>query len=185
MKSIVIFASGKGSNADNIISYFLKESKARVVAIFTNNAQSGAVDVAKKNHLPLVIFPKNELESDVIINKLEIFHPDLIILAGFLLKMPYSVISHFAGKIVNLHPSLLPKYGGKGMYGSHVHQAVLANKESETGITIHWVNENYDQGAIIAQYKIPISSSDGVLEVTQKVMQLEQAYFPQVISTLL
>lgn len=185
MKSLVVFASGKGSNADNLINYFLKQNKARVVVIFTNNPNSGAVDVAKKHNLPAVVFSKDDLNSEVVINKVKFFNPDLIILAGFLLKIPPAIISYFSGKIVNLHPSLLPKYGGKGMYGNFVHEAVVSNHEIETGITIHWVDENYDQGAIIAQYRTAISIGEEISEVARKVAKLEQKYFPQVIENLL
>jgi phosphoribosylglycinamide formyltransferase-1 len=185
MKNIVIFASGTGSNAENIIHYFKKNTSKSVVAVFSNNSNAKVVEKAKKLDVQTVTFNKDELYDDVILSKLNDFQPDLIVLAGFLLKFPEHIIKEFPNKIINIHPALLPKYGGKGMYGNHVHQAVLDNKETETGITIHFVNEHYDEGGIIFQKSISITDCSTFEEVSNKVHQLEQDYFPEVIDQLL
>ena len=157
MKNIVIFASGTGSNAENIIHYFKNNTSKSVVAVFSNNSNAKVVEKAKNLDVQTVTFNKDELYGDVVLSKLNDFKPDLIVLAGFLLKFPEQIIKEFPNKIINIHPALLPKYGGKGMYGNHVHQAVLDNQESETGITIHFVNEHYDEGGIIFQKSVSIS----------------------------
>ena len=185
MKNIVIFASGTGSNAENIIQYFKNNTSKSVVAVFSNNSNAKVVEKANNLNVHTVSFNKDELYGDVVLSKLNDFKPDLIVLAGFLLKFPEHIIKEFPNKIINIHPALLPKYGGKGMYGNHVHQAVLANKETETGITIHFVNEQYDEGGIIFQKSISIVDCSTFEEVSQKVHQLEQRYFPQVIDQLL
>jgi len=145
MKSIVLFASGSGTNAENIILYFDQKQQAKVVAVFSNNPKAFVLNRAKKLNVPTVIFSKEELVDGAVANKLAEFKCDLIVLAGFLWQFPISIIEKFQNNIINIHPALLPKYGGKGMYGMKVHEAVLANKESETGITIHHVNEHYDE----------------------------------------
>lgn len=185
MKNIVIFASGTGSNAENIIHYFKNNNSKSVVAVFSNNSNAKVIEKAKKLGVLSVTFNKDELYGDVVLSKLNDFEPDLIVLAGFLLKFPEHIIKEFPNKIINIHPALLPKYGGKGMYGSFVHQAVLENKETETGITIHFVNEHYDEGGIIFQKSISITDCSTLEEVSNKVHQLEQEHFPQVIDQLL
>ena len=185
MKNIVIFASGTGSNAENIIHYFKNNTSKSVVAVFSNNSNAKVLEKAKNMDVQTVTFNKDELYSDVVLSKVNDFKPDLIVLAGFLLKFPEHIIKEFPNKIINIHPALLPKYGGKGMYGKHVHQAVLDNQETETGITIHFVNEHYDEGGIIFQKSISITDCYTFEEVSKKVHQLEQEYFPQVIDQLL
>jgi phosphoribosylglycinamide formyltransferase-1 len=185
MKNIVIFASGTGSNAENIIHYFKKHTSISVVAIFSNNGNAKVLEKAKKLDVPTVTFNKDELYGDFAISKLNTFKPDLIILAGFLLKFPEQIIAKYSNQIINIHPALLPKYGGKGMYGKHVHQAVLDNKETETGITIHFVNEQYDEGGIIFQKSISIADCSSADEIATKVHELEYHYFPRVIDQLL
>lgn len=185
MKNIVIFASGTGSNAENIIHYFKNNTLKSVVAVFSNNSNAKVIEKAKKFGVQTVTFNKDELYSDIVLAKLNTFKPDLIVLAGFLLKFPEQIIQEYPNKIINIHPALLPNYGGKGMYGKHVHQAVLDNKETETGITIHFVNENYDEGGIIFQKSISITDCSTFEEVSSKVHQLEQEYFPNVIDQLL
>jgi phosphoribosylglycinamide formyltransferase 1 len=185
MKKIIIFASGSGSNAEKIIQHFTKINKATVVAVFTNKPDAKVIDRAKKYNLPVFVFSKGELnEGKVLQNVLEI-QPNLIVLAGFLLKFPENIIEKFPNKIINIHPALLPKYGGKGMYGMHVHQAVLDNREKETGITIHYVNENYDEGAIIFQKAVNVQDCATPEEIAEKVHTLEHQYFPEVIEQLL
>jgi phosphoribosylglycinamide formyltransferase 1 len=185
MKNIVIFASGTGSNAENIIHYFKNNTSKSVVGVFSNNSNAKVVEKAKNLEVQTVTFNKDELYGDFVLSKLKELNPDLIVLAGFLLKFPEPIIAAFPNKIINIHPALLPKYGGKGMYGNHVHQAVLNNQETETGITIHYVNEHYDEGGIIFQKSVSILDCSTFEEVSKKVHQLEHEYFPQVIDQLL
>ncbi|MFI0490460.1 phosphoribosylglycinamide formyltransferase [Flavobacterium sp.] len=185
MNKIVIFASGSGTNAENIIKYFADKDSGTVVAVFTNNPNAKVIDRAKKYQVPTEIFSRAELIEGKILQKIKNFEPDWIILAGFLLKLPQSIINAYPDKIINIHPALLPKYGGKGMYGMNVHIAVVENKEKETGITIHFVNENYDEGNIIFQKEVALSSTDSPENVAEKIHELEQRYFPEVIERLL
>jgi phosphoribosylglycinamide formyltransferase-1 len=185
MKRILIFASGSGTNAENIIKYFGKESVGTVVAVFTNNSNAAVLDKAKKLAVSTVVFSKEELNSGNTLQKVNEFRPDLIVLAGFLLKFPKNLIEAYPNQIINIHPALLPKFGGKGMYGMYIHKAVLENNEKETGITIHYVNENYDEGNIIFQENIAISEKDTPESVAKKIYALEQQHFPKVIEKLL
>jgi len=185
MKKIVVFASGSGTNAENIIKYFLNSSKAKVVSVFTNNSSAKVIERATKLDVPSQIFSKQELNEGFLLQKINLLEPDLIVLAGFLLKVPQNLIDAYPNKIINIHPALLPKFGGKGMYGMHIHEAVVDNKEKETGITIHYVNENYDEGAIIFQKSVTLLEEDTPEIVAEKIHKLEQDHFPQVIDTLL
>lgn len=185
MKKIVIFASGSGSNAENIILHFKNKPNVSICAILTNNAEAGVIKRAEKLKVPIEIFTKNELTNGEVLNCLNQIQPDLLVLAGFLLKMPESIVHAYPNKIINIHPALLPKYGGKGMYGMHVHKAIVDNKEKETGITIHYVNENYDEGAIILQHKVKVLISDTPEVVAEKIHALEQKYFAECIENLL
>nr|WP_315172711.1 phosphoribosylglycinamide formyltransferase [uncultured Flavobacterium sp.] len=185
MKKIVVFASGSGTNAENIIKYFLNSSKAKVVSVFTNNSSAKVIERAAKLDVPSQIFSKQELNEGFLLQKINTFDPDLIVLAGFLLKVPQNLIDTYPDKIVNIHPALLPKFGGKGMYGMHIHEAVVANKEKETGITIHYVNENYDEGAILFQAAVALTPEDTPKDVAVKIHELEQKHFPIVIDNLL
>jgi phosphoribosylglycinamide formyltransferase-1 len=185
MKRILIFASGSGSNAENIIKYFENKSTGTVVAVFSNNSSAGVLDKAKKLAVPTVIFSKDDLNSGKVLQSTLLFMPDLIVLAGFLLKFPQDLIDAYPNKVINIHPALLPKFGGKGMYGMHIHKAVVENKEIETGITIHYVNENYDEGNIIFQQNVALSESETPESVAEKIHELEQKHFPEVIEKLL
>ena len=185
MKNIVIFASGSGTNAENIISYFNKTGSASVVAVFSNNPNAKVLDKVDKLKVPTVVFNKEDLFSDQLLEKINDFHPDLIVLAGFLLKFPASIIKCYLHRIINIHPSLLPKYGGKGMYGMNVHLAVIENKETQTGITIHFVNEDYDDGHIIFQQSVALTGQETLETVMGKVHQLELQYFPGIIEEVL
>lgn len=185
MKKIVIFASGSGTNAENIVLYFNKIEVAKVVYIFSNNANAKVLERAKNLTIPSEIFSKEEFNGDKVLQKLNSIQPDLIILAGFLLKFPQNCVAAFSSKIINIHPALLPKYGGKGMFGMNVHRAVVENKELETGITIHYVNENYDEGNIIFQKSVPLSGNETPEDVAAKVYELEQKWFPKVIDNIL
>lgn len=185
MKKIVIFASGQGSNAQNIILHFNKKGFANVVALFSNNPNAKALEIAKNNNIESFVFNKIELNENLVLNKLKDINPDLIVLAGFLWKFPEHIIDAFADKIINIHPALLPKYGGKGMYGKNVHCAVLENQESETGITIHYVNKNYDEGAFIFQKSVSITECKSSEEIAEKIHELEMNNFPLIIQQLL
>jgi phosphoribosylglycinamide formyltransferase-1 len=185
MKKIIVFASGSGTNAENIIKYFEKSKTARVVSVFTNNASAKVIERAKNHQIPVEIFSKNELLERNVLQKIQEIDPDLIVLAGFLLKFPENIIENYPNKIINIHPALLPNYGGKGMYGMHIHRAVVENKEKETGISIHFVNENYDEGAIIFQKNTALTNEDTAETVAEKIHELEQKYFPEIISRLL
>jgi len=185
MKRILIFASGSGTNAENIIKYFGNRSTGTVVAVFTNNSNATVLEKAKKLAVPTVIFSKDELNSGKTLQIINDFQPDLIVLAGFLLKFPQNLIEAYPNRIINVHPALLPKFGGKGMYGMHIHKAVVDNNEKETGITIHYVNENYDEGNIIFQQSVVLSETDTPESVAIKIHALEQKHFPEVIEKLL
>jgi phosphoribosylglycinamide formyltransferase-1 len=184
MKKIVLFASGNGSNAEAIIRYFENQSLATVVAVFSNKPEAKVLDRAKNHNIPSFVFTKIQLNEGFVLEKLELLQPDLIVLAGFLLQFPLSLLKVFPN-VINIHPALLPKYGGKGMYGMHVHQAVLDNKEQETGITIHYVNEHYDEGEFIFQKSVNIEACNTPEEIAHKIHELEHQFFPEVISGIL
>jgi len=185
MKKIIVFASGSGTNAENIIKYFAKTEIAKVVSVFTNNASAKVIERAKNHQIPVEIFSKNELLERNVLQKIQEIDPDLIVLAGFLLKFPENIIEKYPNKIINIHPALLPNYGGKGMYGMHIHRAIVNNKEKETGISIHYVNENYDEGGIIFQKNVALTDEDTPETVAEKIHELEQKYFPEIIQAVL
>ncbi len=185
MRKIVIFASGSGTNAENIIRHFKATKTAIVEAVFTNKADAQVIQRAEKYQVPSQVFSKNDLETGKVLQKINAIQPDLIVLAGFLLKFPETIVAAYPDKIINIHPALLPKYGGKGMYGMHVHQAVVENKEPKTGITIHYVNENYDEGNVIFQKEVAVLISDTPEVVAAKIHELEQDHFPAVIEKLI
>ena len=151
MQKIVIFASGTGSNTEKIILHFKKSNLGNVVGIFSNNPHAKVLELAKLHEIQSFSFDKTDLNEGNVLKKLKEIQPHLIVLAGFLWQFPATILAKYPNKVINIHPALLPKYGGKGMYGMHVHKAILENKEKETGITIHYVNENYDEGAFIFQ----------------------------------
>ncbi len=185
MKRIVIFASGSGTNAENIIKYFQKNNVANVVRVLSNKKDAKVLDRSNSLNVSCMYFSRSDFyDSDKVLNLL-VEEADFIVLAGFLWRVPENIIKMFSKKIVNIHPALLPKYGGKGMYGMHVHNAVIANKEKETGITIHYVNENYDEGAVILQKKVSVDESDTPESIAKKIHQLEYKYFPKVIEEIL
>lgn len=185
MKRIVIFASGSGSNAENIIKYFKNKNQGNVIAVLTNNPHAKVLERAENQNVSTVIFDKTELNNGVVLEKLNDLKPDLIVLAGFLLMFPAAIIAHYPDKIINVHPALLPKYGGKGMYGMNVHKTVLENKEKETGISIHYVNEHYDEGAIIFQASVNIEDCTTPEAIAEKIHHLEHEHFPKVIEQLI
>tara|TARA_B100000809_G_scaffold266599_1_gene330163 strand:+ start:18976 stop:19548 length:573 start_codon:yes stop_codon:yes gene_type:complete len=186
MKRMVVFASGSGTNAENIIKYFQKTNLAEVTLVLSNKSDAKVLYRAEKLSVPSESFTKSEfIDSDKIITILRKESPDLIVLAGFLLKFPEFILKEFPNKVINIHPALLPKYGGKGMYGMHVHESVVKHKEPETGITIHYVNENYDEGAVIFQERFQLSENDTAASVASKIHELEYEYFPKVIEEIL
>ena len=186
MNRIAIFASGSGSNAENIANYFKNNENVEVALILTNKANAFVLERAKKLNIKSLIFSKEEFtETNKIVCFLKENEINWIVLAGFLLKIPQNLINDFPNKIINIHPALLPKYGGKGMYGDKVHQAVVEAKEFESGITIHFVNEHYDEGKIIFQAKCEILPSDTFKDVAKKIHELEYNNFPKEINNLL
>lgn len=186
MKRIVIFASGSGTNAENLINFFSYNDRASVVLVLSNNPQAKVLERAKRLNVSSFTFNKVAFtETEDVLNILKSSNPDLIVLAGFLWKFPEKILIEFPNKVINIHPALLPKYGGKGMYGMHVHEAVVKNKEAETGITIHYVNEHYDEGAIIFQAKCKLNPKDSPEDVANKIHELEMEHFPRVVEELL
>ncbi len=188
MKKIVIFASGNGTNAQRIIEFSKSDkSSFSVSAVFCNNPKAYVIQRAKLLNVPCVLFDRSQFLGegpDSVMANLNTFDPDLIVLAGFLWLVPSKIVVSYPDRIINIHPALLPKYGGKGMYGDRVHQAVLDHKEPESGITVHNVSEKYDDGDIIAQYKCDVDSSDTVETLASKIHRLEQDWFPQVVNDL-
>ena len=187
MKNIAIFASGVGTNAENLFNYFSGDKRVSIKLVVSNRDDAGVIAKAQKYKKNVHIISKAALENytEKIIEFLRLEKIDLIILAGFLLKIPDKFIHAFPNKIINLHPSLLPKYGGKGMYGNHVHEAVLDNNEHESGISVHFVNEEYDKGEIILQAKCKIENGETVESLSKKISQLEFEYLPKAIEKLL
>ena len=186
MKRIVIFASGSGSNAQRIAEYFSATDVARVVALFSNRKDAYVLQRACNMNIPAVVFDRADFyESDKIVNQLRELNPDLIVLAGFLWKIPEKIIDAFPDGIVNIHPALLPDYGGKGMYGTHVHRAVIENREKQSGISIHYINENYDEGAMIFQATCDVNDNDTPDTLAEKIHALEHEHFPRIIEQVL
>ena len=186
MKKIVLFASGSGSNVENIITYFKGNDNVQVLFVVTNKRDAFVVERAKRNHVPLLyvdreLFYKHTCIADI----LEINDVDMIVLAGFLWLIPEYLVQRFPKRIINIHPALLPKYGGKGMYGGCVHKAVRENNDTETGITIHYVNEVYDAGQIIFQTSCDVHRNETPEQIAEKVQALEYQHYPRVIESLL
>ncbi|WP_159466906.1 phosphoribosylglycinamide formyltransferase [Dyadobacter sp. 3J3] len=182
MKRIAIFASGSGSNAEKICEYFEGRADVQINLILTNNPQAGVIQRARKFQIPVVVFDRKTFyETERVLEILKNNQIDLIVLAGFMMLIPASLLETYSEKMVNIHPALLPKYGGKGMYGHFVHEAVVANAEKESGITIHFVNENYDEGNIIFQASCEVTETDTPDNVAKKVQVLEHEHFPRVI----
>jgi len=180
-KKIALFASGSGSNAENIIRYFSNNTELEFPFIISNRSDAYVHERAKNLMLSSYFFKKNDFEDGTVLKFLREKDIDFIVLAGFLLKVPDNLLKAFPDRIINIHPALLPKFGGKGMYGSHVHEAVVASGEKESGITIHFVNDNYDEGKIIFQAKCPVFSGDSPEDVAAKVHALEYEHFPRVV----
>lgn len=186
MKRIAILASGSGSNAENIARYFEKSDYAEVALIIANNPNAYVLERAKKLGIESVVVTKAEfMAADSVIATLKKHRIDFIVLAGFLLLVPERLIQEYPQRIVNIHPALLPKHGGKGMYGDHVHKAVVESGDTESGITIHLIDENYDKGTTFFQAKCPVLPTDTPEDVAAKVHSLEYEHFPHVIDEII
>ena len=187
IKNIAIFASGNGSNAEEIIKHINNyKDKFKVNLIVSNNEKAFVIERAKNNNINFEIIKKSDFtKKESVLNLLSNYKVDFIVLAGFLLLIPEYLVQAYQNKIINIHPALLPKYGGKGMYGMNVHEAVIENNEKESGITIHYVNKNYDDGDIIFQAKCEVENNDTPENLAKKIHTLEHKYFPQVITDLL
>lgn len=183
-KNIAILASGGGSNAENIMSHFANYKYAKVKMVLSNKENAGVLEKAAKFEVPTKTFNKEQFQAGKVLEWLKEAEIDVVVLAGFLWKMPDEIIAAFEGKMINIHPSLLPAYGGKGMYGMHVHQAVKEAGEKHSGITIHLVNSNYDEGAILFQARTTLEQDDSAEDIAAKVLQLEHKYFPRIIDAL-
>lgn len=185
-KNIAIFASGAGTNAANIIQYFSNKQTAAIVLIVCNNPVAGVLQIAAVYNIPSLILEKEKFfKGDAYIPELKKADIDFIVLAGFLWKIPSALINAYQNKIINIHPALLPKFGGKGMYGNFVHEAVLSAKEKLSGITIHFVDEVYDNGKIIFQTNCPVYENDTAETLAKRIHELEYKYFPQVIEEVI
>jgi phosphoribosylglycinamide formyltransferase-1 len=185
-KNIAIFASGTGSNAANIIQYFSKNEKAVIALIVCNNPAAGVLQIALKNDIPVLLIEKEKFfRGDGYVPELREAAIDFIVLAGFLWKLPSALIEAYRNKIINIHPALLPKHGGRGMYGNFVHEAVLSSREKESGITIHFVDEFYDNGKIIFQTTCPVYENDTTETLAKRIHELEYKYFPVVIEEII
>ena len=184
-KNIVVFASGSGSNAVKIYEYFSDLNNVNIASLYCNNPNAKVLERFKSFNIDTVLFSKNDLKSNTILNSLKKVNPDLIVLAGFLLKIPKNITSFFKNKIINIHPALLPLYGGKGMYGENIHKAVIKNKDKMSGLTIHYVNDKYDDGAIIFQKTIRIEPGETPLSLSKKILTEEHINYPVEIGKLL
>jgi phosphoribosylglycinamide formyltransferase-1 len=184
VKKIALFASGSGTNVQNIINYFVDNENIDIDSVWCNNPKAYVLERAAKKNVEAFVFNREQFyNTDEVPDKLKERNVDLIVLAGFLWLIPDNLVKNFT--IINIHPALLPKYGGKGMYGMNVHKAVVDNKDSESGISIHYVNGKYDEGKIIFQAKCEIAPSDTPEVVAQKVHKLEYEHFPKVIESVL
>ncbi len=186
LKRIAIFASGEGTNAENLISHFKNNPNGKIVAVLTNRPDAGVIHRAEKLNVRCEVFSKEQLyDSEEILQLLQNLQTDWIVLAGFLLKIPVSLIRAYPGHIVNIHPALLPSFGGKGMYGMHVHESVIRSGEKESGISIHLVNEHYDNGKIIFQAKLHVNKDENPYTLANRIHELEYKYYPEVIEKLI
>lgn len=186
MKKLAIFASGTGSNAKKIVEHFRNNATVKVALVVSNKSTAKVLDMAKENNIPILIINRTDFyKTTSLLVDMKKHEIDFIALAGFLWLIPAYLVKAFPNKMVNIHPALLPKYGGKGMYGHHVHEAVFKNKETESGITLHYVNEHYDEGHIIFQATCPVASMDTSIDIARNVLALEHYYFPRILLSLL
>ncbi|RZP06293.1 MAG: phosphoribosylglycinamide formyltransferase [Flavobacteriales bacterium] len=184
-KKVIIFASGSGSNALKIFEYFNNNQNVIIDSIYCNNPRANVINIFQKLNIKTVLFNKKEFYESTFLETIRNTNPDLIVLAGFLLKIPEKIVSAFENRIINIHPSLLPKYGGKGMYGLNIHKEVILNKEKLSGFTIHYVNQEYDKGAVIFQKKIKINEKETPESLSSKVLKLEHENYPLIIEKIL
>ena len=185
VRNIAVLASGNGSNAENIIRYFKEKGTAAVSLVLSNRREAFALERAHRLGVPAVYFPKEEwADGEAVLAALREYKVDFVVLAGFLVRVPSNILRAYPSRMVNIHPSLLPKFGGKGMYGDGVHRAVLASGETESGITIHYTNERYDEGAVICQHKCPVLPGDTVETLAARIHVLEYEYYPKVIEQM-
>lgn len=183
---VAIFVSGNGTNCENIIRYFAQSTTIQISLVLSNKSDAYALTRAKRLGVPTIIVSKKDFnDASILLPILQSNDIDFIVLAGFLLMIPNFLIAAFPKRMINIHPALLPKFGGKGMYGHHVHEAVKAAGETETGFTVHWVSDVCDGGEIIAQYRTPLDSTDTVEDIAEKEHQLEMEYFPSVIEKVI
>jgi len=184
MKKLAIFASGTGSNAKKLIEYFSGNKEISVALLLSNRKAAGALEIARNAGIPAIAFTKEEFyNSTKVFDTLIAEHIDFIVLAGFLLKIPDNILKAYENKIINIHPALLPDFGGHGMYGINVHKAVTESGKKESGITIHLVNEHYDEGKILFQAKCPVLKDDKPETLAARVLELEHKYFPEVVKS--
>jgi|SRR5690606_9847225 len=185
MKSIVLFASGRGSNVQAILNYFKQKEAVKPALIVCNKPGAGVLDIAAAHQISTLLVDKKSIKEIDFCRQLQELKPDLLVLAGFLWKIPDTLVAAFPDKIINIHPALLPLYGGKGMYGQFVHEAVKQAGDKESGITIHYVNEHYDSGNIIVQARCSVQEEDSPESLAEKIHRLEHFYYPRVIDFLL
>lgn len=186
LRRMAIFASGAGSNARNLMTYFRQHEWIEFAGVYSNRTDAGVLAIANEFNVPAQVITRQDfMDPSQLIQSLKQQGVTDIVLAGFLWRIPVALVEAFPKRIYNIHPSLLPKYGGKGMYGHFVHEAVFAAQESRSGITIHYVNEQYDEGAVIAQFETDIQDAQSAMEIERRVRELESAHFPQVIEKLL
>jgi len=185
LKKIILLASGNGSNVENICRFFEHDDNIEILGVFTNNPKAGVLKRIESFGLKGIVFDRTKFTNGNLLEEIKALSPDLIVLAGFLWKIGPDWVRSFPSKIINIHPALLPKYGGKGMYGNYVHRAVKENNEKETGITIHYVNEEYDKGNFIFQARVSLSDQDNESDIAAKIHSLEQQHFPKIIASLL
>lgn len=185
MKKLSIFVSGNGTNLQRIAEYFANNPEVEIANVVCNNPKAYSIERAKNLGIPLRMITKQDFQSEAFVQELQSLDIDLIVLAGFLWKVPEALIKAFPKRIMNIHPALLPKYGGKGFYGEHVHEAVVAAKEPFSGITVHYVNELYDSGEIILQARVTLEEKETPDSLAAKIHKLEQAYFPIAIEQVL
>ena len=186
MKHIAIFASGSGSNAEKIADYFTAHSDVDITLIVSNNPKAGVIDRARRLHIPVLLFDRATFyQTDRVVQLLQNQNVDLIVLAGFMWLIPENLVAAYPNRMLNIHPALLPKFGGKGMYGHFVHEAVVAAGETESGITIHYVNDRYDEGDIVFQATCALEASDTPADVARKVQILEHQHYPAIVADVL
>ena len=185
VKKIILLASGNGSNVENICRFFEHNDNIEILGVYTNNPRAGVLELIKAFDMEGIVFDRTSFTKGSLLREIKDLKPDLIVLAGFLWKIGVDWVKAFPNKMINIHPALLPKYGGKGMYGSHIHEVVKENNEKETGITIHYVNEEFDKGDFIFQTTVSLLPEENKFDIATKIQRLEQQYFPKVIAQIL